>query len=119
MMLAERGFASDRITSGPHKGRKGWRGLGLRVDPSDSPESFEVNRANHSSSNGERSNPNNPTTNGAQGSIEEQPMHDNGSPSERLVNDGSPQKNPDFAGKTVEEEEVNDSEPAPRILTGH
>jgi len=80
MMLAERGFASDRITSGPHKGRKGWRGLGLRVDPSDSPESFEVNRANPSSSNGERSNPNNPTTNGAQGSIEEQPMHDNGSP---------------------------------------
>ena len=35
--LTERGFESFRYTSGPHKDRKGWRGLGLRTDGPDDP----------------------------------------------------------------------------------
>ncbi len=32
MRLRERGFVNETITSGPHKARKGWFGIGLKVD---------------------------------------------------------------------------------------
>jgi len=32
MRLRERGFVSEKITSGPHKDRKGWLDIGLRAD---------------------------------------------------------------------------------------
>ncbi len=33
--LTERGFESFKFTSGPHKDRKGWRGVGIKADSSD------------------------------------------------------------------------------------
>jgi putative DNA primase/helicase len=35
MRLAERGFASAKLTRGPHKDRKGWRSIGLKADDPD------------------------------------------------------------------------------------
>lgn len=35
MRLRERGFLNEKITSGPHKDRKGWFGIGLRADHPD------------------------------------------------------------------------------------
>ncbi len=35
MRLSERGFESKQITRGPHKGLKGWFGIGIRVDHPD------------------------------------------------------------------------------------
>jgi phage/plasmid-associated DNA primase len=32
MRLRERGFVSVTLTSGPHKARKGWTGIGFRTD---------------------------------------------------------------------------------------
>jgi putative DNA primase/helicase len=35
MRLSERGFESTQISRGPHKGRRGWLGIGIRVDDAD------------------------------------------------------------------------------------
>jgi hypothetical protein len=35
MWLSERGFESTQLSRGPHKGRRGWLGIGIRVDDPD------------------------------------------------------------------------------------
>ena len=49
MRLRERGYDSKQITSGPHKNRKGWFGIGLRVDhpDPDGDDSRQKRQENH------------------------------------------------------------------------
>jgi putative DNA primase/helicase len=61
MRLSERGFVSKRITHGAHKGQKGWRGIGLKVDhprPDDpAPPTITTKNGAKTSDNGLRSEP--------------------------------------------------------------
>ncbi len=48
LRLTERGFGSYKITAGPHKDRKGWRGIGLRADDG-GPDDDETGRERNKS----------------------------------------------------------------------
>jgi putative DNA primase/helicase len=98
MRMSERGFASDRITSGPNKGRKGWFGIGLKIHHPD------PDPGNNGHSNGERTNSHNPSANTLQISSESQTMLGNGSPGEPSAVNGSPPKTPVLQEKKKEKE---------------
>jgi putative DNA primase/helicase len=90
MRLRERGFAHERISGGEHKGRKGWFGIGIRVNHG-GPDPDE-----------ERSSP---APNSAESETE-------GSLGEPREHHGSPHENEGFAGNSSgAEEAVNHSEP--------
>jgi putative DNA primase/helicase len=90
MRLSERGFVNARLTRAPHKGRKGWLGIGIKVND---PGPIDPDNDNKT--------PPDPSSDDS-----------NGSPGGPLVNDGSPGKTSGFAGKTsVSLPEVNHSEP--------
>ena len=46
MRLSERGFISERITRGQHKGRKAWLGIGLRVNDPEPEDPDDGDKAN-------------------------------------------------------------------------
>jgi putative DNA primase/helicase len=77
--LSARGFVSFKYTSGLHKDRKGWRGVGLVADDRDEPGPSERNTG---------SNP------GAKSA-------DDGEESGRRADDSSADKNGPFAGETI------------------
>jgi putative DNA primase/helicase len=78
MRLSERGFESTQISRGPHKGRRGWLGIGIRVDDADP--------------NGGLNFTNDAGTRDTEG-------HDH-LPSGPLVDDRLPSQNADFAGNS-------------------
>ena len=71
--LSERAYESFTIPSGPHKARKGWRGIGLRVDDPD-PENA-AKGSKEGSSEGKRGQP--------RGSSSE--IHSKGQPNESMI----------------------------------
>lgn len=77
MRLRERGFSNGIITSGPYKSRKGWFGIGIRVDHSD-PED---------PNDGGETPPGPP------------PGGSDGQPGRPSAQDGQPTENHGFAGK--------------------
>lgn len=88
MRLRERGFAHERITRGEHKGRKGWFGIGIRVNPEDPEPDYMKPSIIHGAS--------------------ERTLES--SPSEPRVKEGSPAQTSSFAG-TYQGDEVH-SEPS-------
>ncbi len=90
MRLRERGLVNATITSGPHKARKGWFGIGLRVDHPDPEDPTD-----------DSENPPNPSDGG-----------DEGQPGRPSDEDGQPTVNSNFAGKTsAAASGVDDSRP--------
>src|SRR5215210_2344872 len=79
MRLSERGFESTQLSRGPHKGRRGWLGIGIRVDDTDPDGSLNF-------------------TNGARTQSSE---GGDGLPRGSSVDDRLPHKRADFAGDSA------------------
>ena len=99
--LKRRGYRNETLTSGPYKARKGWFGIGLRVDDSDPDPS-----------NGRRSKSDKDTTNPSQSDIKKQTMPNQGQPGRPLDDYGQPAKSGlDKPNTHNGVEEVDDSRP--------
>jgi putative DNA primase/helicase len=95
MRLRERGFVHERITRGADKGRKGWFGIGVRVNPGGpNPDEERATSTSGSADAGHQ-----------------------GSPGEPRKHQGSPDKSEGFAGYSSSAgDAVNPSEPKNHIL---